>query len=153
VALEVQVELSGDADDEELDGARRALLAELEEADAGDARPAPGEEVPPGSKGFDFRALGELLVTLGETPDALKKLVGAVRDWLGRNREGYRVRIVLGGNELVVDRVSAETQQRLIDAFLSVCPGTAQQLEQLASQSAPVPPPISHPPVPEAEHG
>jgi hypothetical protein len=172
VALELRVEVSGDAYDEELDEARRMLLADLAEADVGDARPAPGGEAPQDSKGFDLATLGDLLVTVADAPEALRKLVGAIRDWAGRNRDGYRVRIVLGGDELVVDRVSAQTQQRLIEAFLSAhsggaAPEPAQPLEadpaarQAGSptalpspQPAPLPgSPSLRPPSLEAGHG
>jgi len=129
MALEVRIGLDGTMDDEELDEALQLLLEDLADQTGGDVRPVAEAGPLDGRKGADVAKFGELVVTLGNVPEALAKLVAAVRHWLGHNRDGYSVRIVLGGDELVVDRVDGQTQQRLIEAFLAAHPVMPQQAE------------------------
>jgi hypothetical protein len=108
------------ADEERLDGLTGQLRAELRRLDVDDVRALPGGPPPPGSRAFDMQGVGALLVLLGQNTDAIRSVVGVVRDWLGRSGGTRRtVRLELGGDVLELSEATAVDQQRLIDLFVS----------------------------------
>jgi hypothetical protein len=62
-------------------------------------------------------AIGGLL---GNSAQALGRVIGVVRDWLARSPGRVRtVRLEVGGDVLELSQASASEQQRLIDLFVS----------------------------------
>jgi hypothetical protein len=49
----------------------------------------------------------------------LPAIVGYVRGWLRRQPDAASITIVLGGDELVLERVDPKVQERLVQAFLA----------------------------------
>jgi hypothetical protein len=80
----------------------------------------PAGEAPEGSRAFEVMAIGGLLVTLGNSAQALGKVIGVVRAWLARSPGPVRtVRLELAGDVLELSQASATEQQRLIDLFVT----------------------------------
>ncbi|MFP8903629.1 hypothetical protein [Streptomyces atacamensis] len=113
------------ADDEDADrlelatSALREELLELdvERVDAVSAGPAPD-----GTRAVDVAEIGGLLVTLAQAPVALHELVTTVRHWLTRGADSgaadRTAELTIDGDTLKVTGVSAETQDRIVDAWL-----------------------------------
>jgi hypothetical protein len=121
MADELTLLLSEDgADDERLDVLTRTLRRELDELDVERVIPMTTGEAPEGSRAIEVAAVGALLVTLGNSASALSKVVGAIRDWLGRTPGTVRtVRLELGGDVLELSQASATEQDRLVELFVS----------------------------------
>ena len=118
-AVLVSLSESG-ADDERVDALTRQLRTELLDLDVRDVRPAPAAtEAPPGSRGFDVAAGGQLVVAMVGT-QGLAGLVSAVLGWLGRGHDAPRnIRLEIEGDVLELSGASSEEQDRLVDMFLS----------------------------------
>jgi hypothetical protein len=108
------------ADAERLDTLTRVLRRELDQLDVERVTPVTVGEAPEGSRAIEVAAVGALLVTLGTSAQALGKVVGAIRDWLGRTPGPVRtVRLELGGDVLELSQASAAEQDRLVELFVS----------------------------------
>jgi hypothetical protein len=121
MADELTLLLSEDgADAERLDAVTRTLRRELDELDVERVSSLRVGEAPEGSRAIEIAAVGALLVTLGNSASALGKVVGAIRDWLGRTPGPVRtVRLELGGDVLELSQASATEQDRLVELFVS----------------------------------
>lgn len=107
------------ADAERLDQVSGFLRRELLDLDVDTVTPLPAGEAPPGARGFDVATVGGLLVTIGQSTQALQAIVTTVRAWLGRGGAVRRsVRVEIGGDVLELADASAEEQDRLVDLFL-----------------------------------
>lgn len=107
------------ADAERLDQVSGFLRRELLDLDVDAVTPLPAGEAPPGTRGFDVATVGGLLVTIGQSTQALQMIVTTVRAWLGRGGAVRRsVRVEIGGDVLELADASAEEQDRLVDLFL-----------------------------------
>jgi hypothetical protein len=107
------------ADAERLDQATGFLRQELLDLDVEDVAPLPAGEVPEGARGFDVATIGGLLVTVGQSTQALQTIVTTVRAWLGRGGSAHRsVRVEIGGDVLELADASTEDQEKLVDLFL-----------------------------------
>ncbi|MEO3812117.1 hypothetical protein ABGB17_24235 [Sphaerisporangium sp. B11E5] len=107
---------AGDGDPEELaelTGDLRGELLDLD--DVLSAGPPPPEDVPGTAKGLGA-VVGWLVVQLG-TLEGLRAVVDAVRSWVSRS--GRTVEISIDGDTLKLTAVTAEQQQRIIDAWLA----------------------------------
>jgi putative alpha-1,2-mannosidase len=72
-----------------------------------------------GMRGFDVATIGGLLVTVGQSTQALQTIVTTVRAWLGRGGSAHRsVRVEIGGDVLELADASTEDQEKLVDLFL-----------------------------------
>lgn len=107
-----------DGDPDRLEQAAAVLRSELLELDVEDVVPVRGGGVPPGARAADLAEIGSLLVTAAQLPATLRQLVDAVRGWLGRDPGRFTAELVIGGDRLTVTGIDAETQQRLVDAWL-----------------------------------
>ena len=95
------------------------LRRELNQLDVEQVSRLPAGEAPEGSRAFEVMAIGGLLVTLGNSAQALGKVIGVVRAWLARSPGPVRtVRLELAGDVLELSQASAAEQQRLIDLFV-----------------------------------
>jgi hypothetical protein len=107
------------ADPERVAALTGYLRDELRQLEVDDVVPLPAGDPPPGSRAFDAVAIGGLLVTLGQSGEGLRSVVGAIRKWLARGHGVRRtVRLELGGDVLELSEASATEQQRLIDLFV-----------------------------------
>jgi hypothetical protein len=108
------------ADTERLDALTGFLRQELLQLDVEDVTPLRAGEPPPGSRGFDVVAVGELLVTLSRPPEGVRAIVVAVRKWLARG-EGIRrtVRLEIDGDVLELSGATAAGQRRSVGLFVS----------------------------------
>lgn len=109
-----------DADPERLAQVAGYLRSELLELDVeGVTSPSAGAP-PPGSRGITVTSVGDLLVTLGGSVQALRSVISAVRGWLGRGGDARRtVRLELDGDVLALTQASETDQERLIELFIS----------------------------------
>jgi hypothetical protein len=106
-----------DDDAEFLDAEVRGLRAEILECGVQDAV-FPVAAPPPGTRVVDVATIGEIVVTVASSGQALVALARALADWLARGR-GRRVVLELGGDRLELDSASAQQQERLVEAFLA----------------------------------
>ncbi|MEO6082433.1 MAG: hypothetical protein ABIQ18_04935 [Umezawaea sp.] len=107
------------ADAERLDQVTGFLRQELRELDVEDVTPLPAGEAPEGTRGIDVAAIGGLLVTLGQSTQAVQTILMTVRAWLGRGGAAHRsVRVEIGGDVLELTDASTEDQDKLVDLFL-----------------------------------
>lgn len=107
------------ADAERLDQVTGFLRQELLELDVEDVAPLPAGEAPEGTRGIDVAAVGGLLVTLGQSSQAVQMILMTVRAWLGRGGSAPRsVRVEIGGDVLELADASTEDQDKLVDLFL-----------------------------------
>jgi len=115
--IQLQVMPAGDtAGDEDLAEAAAALQDELAELDVEAVLPATAGPAPPGSKGIELLALGGLLVKLGRSTHALREVVDAIRQWVGRT--GASVRMAIDGDVLEIKGASSADVKQLIDVWV-----------------------------------
>lgn len=120
MAARIQVRLlDTDADDDELERSTAVLRAELLKLDVEDVTAVSAGPAPDGSRAPDLAAIGNLLVTVAQLPETLRQLVRAIRIWLPRSEVIHSVELTLDGDRLMVSGVSSESQERLIEAWLS----------------------------------
>ena len=107
------------ADAERLDQVTGFLRRELLDLDVDAVTPLPSGAAPPGARGFDVATVGGLLVTVGQSTQALQTILTTVRAWLGRGGAVRRsVRVEIGGDVLELADASTEDQDKLVDLFL-----------------------------------
>jgi hypothetical protein len=117
--LRLQV-LEDGADDELLAAMAGFLRAELLQLDVGDVCVLREGEPPPGARASSAAAIGGLLVTLGQSADALHSVVSVTRDWLRRGGGSRRmVRLELAGDALELSQATVADQERLVRLFVS----------------------------------
>jgi hypothetical protein len=124
MADEMRVELyDEDLDPAEVDELTIALRSELLQiSDVDDVTSAPGGPAPPGSRAIGLIALGTLIVNAKPTVEAVARIVGVLRDWLGRrSKQGGEqrstLRITVNGQTLELTP-SAEEQATLVQEFI-----------------------------------
>lgn len=100
---------------QELDDLASSLRRELLELDVEAVTAATSGPAPPGTRGTELAAVGELLVTVAR-PEVLAAVVTAIGGWISGRRRSVTVEI--DGDVLVVTGVSAGQQERLIDDWL-----------------------------------
>jgi hypothetical protein len=124
-ALHLSLSESG-ADDARLDGLTRQMRDELRQLDVLDVRLVPdGAQPPPGSRGVDAGAVGQIMVAMLGT-QGLAGLITTVLGWLGRGHDAPRaVRLEVDGDVLELAGASSEEQDRLVEMFLSKHSGKA----------------------------
>ncbi|HWH00796.1 MAG TPA: hypothetical protein VNV66_16125 [Pilimelia sp.] len=105
-------------DAEQLDEVTTSLRLEL--ADAGiSSTPAADDEPPPaGARAVDPAAIGALVVAVTAGVTLLRETLTLVREWRTR-RPGVSVRLKFGDREVELTGTSAETEARLVEAFLA----------------------------------
>jgi hypothetical protein len=105
-------------DTEHRDAIALALRRELLELDVDDVRQVEAGKAPPGTRATDVTAVGELLVVIPTSLQAIANVVNLVRGWVGRGSPGRTVEINLGGKSLKLGAASPEEQDRLVSEFL-----------------------------------
>ncbi len=120
MATEILIRLRGTDDDPQiLEESASALRAELLDLDVLDVLPVSAGPAPAGTRAMDVAEIGSLLVSIAQAPEALRQVVFAVRAWLARDTGGRRAELSINGDTLTVTGISAETQEQLIEAWLS----------------------------------
>jgi hypothetical protein len=114
--LRVQLELDPAAGADEIEARALQLRNELLDLDVNDVRQPSVGQAPEGAKGVEVVLLGTLVVTAGR--EAVKAVVHAVGEWLGRNRV-RKVKLEMEGETLELSTASREEQLRLIEMFLA----------------------------------
>ena len=96
------------------------LRAELLELDVdGVSRPEIGE-APPGTRGAGIAATGALLVTLGQSVDAVQSVLATIGNWLSRGAGSQRsVKVTIDGDTVELSKATAAEQETLIALFVS----------------------------------
>jgi len=114
---EVTVRVAGvlGDDDEELTVATAWLRDELLALDVDDVEPLAGEAMPDGAKGLGV-ALAAVLVKVGSGV-SLRAVLDALLRWARASRRDLEV--TLDGDTLRLTGVSAEQQDKIIDAWLA----------------------------------
>jgi hypothetical protein len=121
MAVELTLLLSEDgADAERVETLTRHLRHELDQLDVERVCTLTTGQAPEGSRAFEVAAVGGLLVALGDSTQALGKIVAAIRSWLTRTPGPVRtVRLELAGDVLELSQASAAEQDRLVELFVS----------------------------------
>jgi hypothetical protein len=117
LSLTLRIDGGADTDAQELDELTRRLRQLLLEVDVRTAEPIPAAPPPPGTRAADAMALGSLLVTLAQSSELLKGVVGVIQNWLAGNR-ARSVELQIAGDTLKVSGLSSAEQRRLIDLFV-----------------------------------
>jgi hypothetical protein len=112
----IQLQVVPTGDDEAIADAALALGQELAELDVEAVLPATAGAAPAGAKGIELLALGGLLVKLGRSTHALREVVDAIRQWVGRT--GASVRVAMDGDVLEIKGASSADVKQLIDAWI-----------------------------------
>ncbi|MGK5498313.1 hypothetical protein [Streptomyces sp. URMC 125] len=109
-------------DAERLELATSALREELLELDVERIEAVSAGPALDGTRALDVAEIGALLVTVAQAPVALHELVTAVRHWLARGAASgsadRTAELTIDGDTLKVTGVSAETQDRIVEAWL-----------------------------------
>ena len=121
MAAELTLLLSEDgADPERVETLTRHLRHELNQLDVESVSTLTTGQAPEGTRAFDVAAVGALLVALGDSGQALGKIVATIRNWLTRTPGPVRtVRLELAGDVLELSQASAAEQDRLVELFVS----------------------------------
>jgi hypothetical protein len=114
--MQVDIGIESDADAAELDEATVQLRQDLLQLDVEDVERPPGEPPPPGARAVDATILGTLIVSAG--PAVIGTVVQTLAGWLSR-RPSRSLKIEIAGDSIELTDVSAEEQQRLIEAFVA----------------------------------
>ncbi|MFI9273255.1 hypothetical protein ACIGXM_21405 [Kitasatospora sp. NPDC052896] len=119
MAVQIHLRLrAADDDMERLERSTGQLRGELLELDVQDVTPVSAGQAPPGTRAVDVAQVGSLLVTIAQAPQTLRQVVQTIRGWLTRDPGAHSVEITLGGDRLVVSGAGAQTEQRLVEAWL-----------------------------------
>ena len=114
--MQVDIGIESDADAAELDEATVQLRQNLLQLEVEDVERPPGEPPPPGARAVDAAVLGTLIVSAG--PAVIGTVVQTLAGWLSR-RPSRSLKLEIGGDSIELTDVSAEDQQRLIEAFVA----------------------------------
>ena len=117
--LHLRWDAAADAEPEWVERSGRRLRAELEELDVDEVTAAAASDAPPGSKGVDVAALGDLLVTMSASGGVFATVVATVRNWLARRDDATSVKLTVDGDTLELSRANAAERADLIQAFIS----------------------------------
>jgi hypothetical protein len=77
------------------------------------------------SRSVELAMLGQLLVTLTNSPELLRSVIGVVQTWLGRH-QGHTVEMHIGSDSLKLSAASAEQQLELVELFVRMHSGADQ---------------------------
>ena len=114
--MQVDIGIESDADAAELDEATVQLRQNLLQLEVEDVERPPGEPPPPGARAVDAAVLGTLIVSAG--PAVIGTVVQTLAGWLSR-RPSRSLKLEIGGDSIELTDVSADDQQRLIEAFVA----------------------------------
>jgi hypothetical protein len=104
-----------DAEAEDIARLTGYLREELLQLDVDDVTAVPGRELPPGARAAGITEIGELLVALGGSVNALSQVVTVMRAWLGRSHDSNpSLRLEIDGDAI---EVSKATDEQVTDAF------------------------------------
>ena len=111
----VQVRPTGDEETDELLDVTDGLREELLTLDVDAVRPVEARDAPDGAKGLAAIA-GWLAVQLASA-EGLRAAVDALKGWATQRRR--EVEVTIGGDTLKLSGVSADEQERIIDAWIA----------------------------------
>lgn len=118
VAGIVQVRIQADgAEDDELALAAGQLRQQLLQLDVEDVQLVSAGSAPDGSRSAGALAVGELSITILQSPELLTALIGAVSGWLGA-RTARSVEVTLDGDTVKMTGAGSQERQQVVDAWL-----------------------------------
>jgi preprotein translocase subunit SecD len=117
---EVRLQLFEEAADEErLASLTQSLREELLQLDVDDVRLVQTGSLPAGARSVDAAAVGGLVILVGQSAQALRSVVSAIRRWLsGRDQTTRSVRLEINGASLELSNASEADQERLVRLIL-----------------------------------
>jgi membrane-associated two-gene conflict system component 1 (EACC1) len=116
--LELRIQVDAGEDPEQRDDLTRRLRAELLQLDVERVEVPAGGDAPPGARAVDIAAIGELIVTVGQSATAIGAVVGLVQSWLSRTGRGtIEITTSEGDSVKVSGRLSPE-QRELLQTFV-----------------------------------
>jgi hypothetical protein len=110
--------------DEDADGAWLAeltsyLRSELLDLNVENVTVLSDSPPPPGARAVDVAAIGALIVTLGQSADALQSVISLASSWLQRSaRPSRMVRVEIGGDVLELSQASTAEQEQLVQLYI-----------------------------------
>jgi len=117
LAVRLTLESDSQLDPEEYEKVTRQLRAELKDLDVESVRLVATDTAPVGAKG-DPVTIGTLVVALSASGGVFTTLIAVLHDWLRRHSGNHRIRLTIDGDTIEIDRVSAERESKLVDAFV-----------------------------------
>jgi hypothetical protein len=116
----VDVRLHPDAESghEEHERLTRRLRAELAELDVESVEWGAGERPPTGAKGVDLVTVGAIVIALSSSDGALTSVIATLRDWLNRHAARHRISVTIDGDNIVLEKTTAEQRQQLVEAYV-----------------------------------
>jgi hypothetical protein len=107
------------ADQERLASLTHSLRAELLQLDVDDVRLVRAGPTPAGARSVDAAAVGGLVISVGQSAQALRSMVSAIRRWLsGHDQPARSVRLEIDGTSLELSNASEVDQERLVQLIL-----------------------------------
>lgn len=118
-ASELRLDLiDDDTDSVELAQTTQRIRESLLNLDVEDVCTVSAGPAPAGSKAVDAAVIGELLITLMQTPKLLSSIVGVLSSWVSR-RASRSVTITLDGDTLELSGASDEERRAVVDTWLA----------------------------------
>jgi hypothetical protein len=110
--LEIKLEVDDDLSPYEFDELTAALQRELLQLDVDSVDRVSAGPAPDGSRGVDLAAVGQLIVTLGQSTPVLGQVVNVIQAWASRT-PNRAVVLTIGDDKLELKGLS-ERDQRLV---------------------------------------
>lgn len=107
-----------DAEPEDVERLSRQVFSMLNGLEIESLEPARSANPPAGSKAGEFFELGSWIMTLSAGGGVFAEVIGALRDWLGRQPPENRITVTIDGNTLELSNASAREQKDLVEAFI-----------------------------------
>jgi hypothetical protein len=116
--LDLRIQVDAGDDPEQRDDLTRRLRAELLQLDVERVEVPAAGEAPPGARAVDIAAIGQLVVTVGQSATAIGAVVGLVQSWLSRTGRGTIEITTSDGDSVKVSGRLSPEQRELLQTFV-----------------------------------
>jgi hypothetical protein len=116
--LDLRIQVDAGDDPEQRDDLPRRLRAELLQLDVERVEVPAAGEAPPGARAVDIAAIGQLVVTVGQSATAIGAVVGLVQSWLSRTGRGTIEITTSDGDSVKVSGRLSPEQRELLQTFV-----------------------------------
>src|SRR5262245_21262937 len=116
--LAVSLKVDDDIGPLEYEELTSALQRELLQLDVNAVDRLPAGPVPEGARGVDLAALGELIVSIGQSAPVLGQVVEVIRAWASRSPKRTAT-LTLGGDTLELTGLSERDQRTVIRDWMA----------------------------------
>ncbi|HEX5013094.1 MAG TPA: hypothetical protein VFV72_02960 [Candidatus Limnocylindrales bacterium] len=116
--LSVSLKVDDDIGQLEYEELTAALQRELLQLDVSAVDRVPAGPVPAGARGVDLAALGELIVSIGQSAPVLGQVVEVIRAWASRSPKRTAT-LTLGGDTLELSGLSERDQRAVIRDWMA----------------------------------